>query len=353
MTSMGADDLRPTRPWRLLAACLLAMSLGAGCNRAQRPPALTDADHLVGPSESVYAVTGYDDRDFILRLPPGYDGSKPLPIVFGFHGGGGKKGGFVRTGCLDGDVESTNCLSALADREAFALVVPDGLDARGLRGRSWNAGGGAGGYRCVGGAACETQSDDVAYFDALLAEVRRAVAVDDRRIFAMGMSNGGAMSHRLACERADVLAAVASVGGANQAQGAPGCSPTRPVAVLHIHGTEDTCWGYDGKITESLCDDGTDGRFMDVATSMDGWRKRNGCTDTKTEALEDRVSDGTRSTRIVGVGCAAATDHVRIEGGGHTWPSGWQYLPERRIGRVARDFDANALIWQFFKANAR
>ena len=337
-----------------VAAATALLVLGAlGCGSASRAPALTDADHLVGASEGTYSVPGHDGREYILRLPPDYDGTQAIPVVVGFHGGGGKKEGFVRTGCSEGDTSSSNCLSSLADREGFALVLPDGVDGRGLRGRSWNAGGGADGFRCVGGEACATDSDDVAYFDDLVTELRRAVRLDDRRIFAMGMSNGGAMAHRLACERADVVASIAAVSGANQALASPGCVPSRPIAVLHVHGTEDPCWGYDGAILEDLCQDGSDGRFVDVETSMESWRDLNGCAGTTTEPLPDEAADGTTSARIAGASCSADTVLVQVKGGGHTWPSGWQYLREQRIGRVARDFDGNEEIWAFLKAHPR
>jgi polyhydroxybutyrate depolymerase len=344
--------MNPILPvWRWGVASLLCLS---ACTAASpRAPALDSDERLVGAHQEVYSVPEWADREYILRLPPSYDGETAIPVVFGFHGGGGEKEGFVRTGCLDGDEAAENCLSALADREGFALVLPDGVDSPGVRKRSWNAGGGSGGWRCVGGEACATASDDVAYVDALLAEVKRAVRVDDTRIFATGMSNGAAMSHRLACERAEVFAAIAAVAGSNQALGAPGCMPSQPIPVLHIHGTEDRCWGYDGMIREPLCDDGTEGLFVDVDASMAGWRERNGCTGTTSEALPDAEMDGTRVTRIRGTGCAADTEHIQIEGGGHTWPAGWLYLAESRIGRVSRDVDGNAAIWAFFAAHPR
>jgi polyhydroxybutyrate depolymerase len=235
--------------------------------------------------------------------------------------------------------------------------MPDGVRRRGLfGGRSWNAGGGRDGFRCVGGEACATDSDDVAYFDDLLAEVRRAVVTHDDQVFATGISNGGAMSHRLACERSEVVAAIATIAGAAQVQATPGCAPSRAVPVLHVHGTEDPCWGYDGSISERLCDDGTGGRFVSVPDSMAGWLERNGCDgtdldDMTRETMPDAQDDGTRSTRFRGVDCDADTEHVRIDGGGHTWPSGWDYLAERRIGKVAQDFDGNQLVWAFLEAH--
>ncbi|MDP2313477.1 MAG: PHB depolymerase family esterase [Pseudomonadota bacterium] len=310
-------------------------------------------DALTGAHDGEYSVPDWKDREFLLHLPPGYAVGTAIPVVFAFHGGGGEKEGVDRTGCAGGDTDADNCLLALADREGFAVVMPDGVDKPGIGKRSWNAGGGENGFRCVGGEACDSGSDDVAYVDRLLAEVRRAVSVDDDRVYATGISNGAAMTHRLACERADTFAAIAPVAGANQAEAVPGCAPTRPVPVLHIHGTEDPCWGWDGDIVTALCENDGDGRFTDVDTSMAGWRARNGCTGTTEEALPDAADDGTTATRVSGTGCVADTVLVRVDGGGHTWPGGWAYLGEDLIGLVAQDFSGNEEIWSFFEGHPR
>lgn len=216
-------------------------------------------------------------------------------------------------------------------------------------------GGGQGsGFRCVGGQSCVDGVDDVAYVDGLLAEVRRAVNVDAARLFATGISNGGSMSHRLACDRSDVFAAIAAVGGANQADAAPGCVPTQPFPVMQLHGTEDPCWGFDGSIENPGCGDvEADGPFVGVEATMTAWRARNGCTDVAVTQLPDDVADGTSTLREDGVGCAADTTLLRILGGGHTWPRGWQYFSERQIGRTAQDFDGNEVIWAFFQSHPR
>lgn len=332
----------------------MALFIAVGCARAPRVPARTDPDGLRGASEATYSVPGFTDREYILRVPPTYDSARAIPVLFAFHGGGGGKDGFVRSGCPDGDTTSPQCLSAVADREGFALVIPDGVDAPGLRGRSWNAGGGRDGFRCVGGQACASMSDDVAYVDALLAEVRRAVLVDDTRIYATGMSNGAALTHRLACERTATFAAVVTVSGANQASIWPGCTPSMPMPILHIHGTEDPCWGYDGSITEPLCINDGDGLFFPVDRSMTFWRDHNGCSGTEEEPLPNTVAgDGTISTRVSGMSCRADTEHIRVEGGGHTWPGGYQYLEASRVGRVARDFSGNEVLWAFLRTHTR
>ena len=134
---------------------------------------------------------------------------------------------------------------------------------------------------------------------------------------------------------------------------APGCAPSQPVPVLHTHGTGDLCWGYDGQIDVEVCRDGTKGLFVGVEDSMAFWREANGCTGTAEEPLPDLADDGLTTTRVSGTGCAADTVLLRVDGGGHTWPGGWQYLPATMIGPVTEDFVGNDEIWAFFKAHPR
>lgn len=302
-----------------------------------------------GGADRVCAVPGWDDRDFTLHLPDGYDPDVPVAVVVVFHGGGGKKEGALRLTCPEGDEQDDGCLVALADREGFAVVAPDGTPNL-LNQRTWNAGGGEDGWRCVSGRACKDGVDDLAYVDALLDEVRAAVAVDDARVYATGLSNGGAMSHRMACDRADVFAAVAPVAGANQFAAAQGCAPSRPVPVLHTHGTEDPCWEWGGGTGACLQDDGD--TYVSVDASMDGWAERNGCAgDAVATDLPDTVDDGTTTIRHAWPGCAADVELLEVVGGGHTWPGGWSYMREGKIGPTALDFSMNEEMWAFFEAH--
>lgn len=302
-----------------------------------------------GGADRVCAVPGWEGRDFLLHVPEGYDPAVPVPVVVVFHGGGGDKEGALRLTCPEGEEGDDGCLVALADREGFAVVAPEGTGS--LFGmHTWNAGGGVDGWRCVSGKACEDGVDDLAYVDALLDEVEAAVAVDADRVYATGISNGGAMSHRVACERADRFAAVAPVAGANQLAAATGCEPSRPVPVLQIHGTEDPCWAWDGG--DAACLQKDDDVYVSVDESMAGWATRNGCGGAAgTEALPDAEDDGTTAIRHTWPGCAADVELLEVVGGGHTWPRGWSYLSERRIGPTSQDFSVNEEIWAFFAAH--
>jgi len=259
----------------------------------------------------------------------------------------------ARLTCPDGKVGDPGCLNALADREGFAVVYPNGTPnpqhPRG-GGRRWNAGGGKHGYGCAGGFACEAGIDDLAYFRDLLDDLEGAVSIDRARMYATGISNGGSMSHRLACELADRIAAIASVAAGNQFAAVETCAPGRAVPVLQIHGTDDTFWPYKGGEAREA------GVRVSIPETIRGWVERNGCAASPDVSLEpDRdPTDGTRARRESYGACRDGAEVVfyTVEGGGHTWPGGLQYLPTRLIGKTSRDLDANTIIWDFFRRYA-
>jgi polyhydroxybutyrate depolymerase len=292
-------------------------------------------------------VPGFKGRPYDLYLPFDYAPSKPVAVILAIHGGGGNAQGAARTGCPGGDVASKDCLHAMAGREGVAVVYPNGTSSRLLaRLRTWNAGGGEKGWQCVSGRACQDGVDDIAYFRALLEDLARRVAVDPRRIYATGLSNGGAMSHRLACQLGDRIAAIAAFGGANQYATTKPCTPPRPVPVMQIHGTADPCWPYDGG--KQACAQRDDLAKISVDESMRIWAVINGCGATGAPALLAQPK-GIRIERIGWAGCRAESVLVRMVGGGHVWPDGWGYLNERIIGPAVGGWSGNRAILDFFR----
>lgn len=330
-------------PALLALALTLTACQGRGVDCHRRPPTAGE--------EAVCRVPAWRDRDYILRLPASYDPGQRYPLIVALHGGGGDKEGTNPLTCEDGDETSPHCLTQVAEREGYIIAYPDGT-ANSLGFRSWNQGGTAdGALQCP--YACEQGIDDVAYIAALLDDIEAVASVDHRRIYATGFSNGGGMSHRLACELSDRLAAVAPVSGANQFAGAADCAPGRPVPVLAIHGRDDPCWPYDGG--EGTCLAVQDGNYVAVEPSMigsadaPGWALRNGCDPAPiVTPIADNADDGTSATLTTFAGCTAETALITIEGAGHTWPGGDQYLAVDKIGGISRDFSASEQIVAFF-----
>jgi polyhydroxybutyrate depolymerase len=294
-------------------------------------------------------VPGWTDRGYDLHLPIAWDGVTPVPAILLLHGAEGSRKTANRATCPGGDEGSPQCLVAMATAAGFAVIVPDGTGQRPVRQlRSWNAGGGGNGLACLSKVPCARKIDDLAYFDDLLAEVQAAVPLDPARIYAIGLSNGGAMSHRLACTRPAQFAAIVSVAGEDQ-HGEGGGACAAQVPVLDIHGIDDPIWPYAGGLSAKFPDNGV---YASVDATMAGWRQRNGCAATFTDtAIPDLdPGDGTTAVRRTWDGCAQATEHIAITGGGHTWPGGYQYFGQATVGRVSRDF-GNALILAFLEAH--
>jgi polyhydroxybutyrate depolymerase len=294
-------------------------------------------------------VPDWLDRSFELTVPPAWDGHSALPVIVLLHGGGGSRQTSNKSTCKGGDETSASCLVASAGMRGYAVVIPDGTGQRPLRNiRTWNGGGGNE-LQCTSGPACKSRVDDIRYFGDLMAQVRGTIPVDDRRIYATGISNGGAMSHRLACELPDQIAAIVGVSGANEFADDGGPCDVR-VPVRQIHGTADPCWGFMGGAGACLQDDGR--AKTSVATTMEGWRTRNGCAQTPidTPRGERDPADGTSLTVRLWQGCTAATELLIVNGGGHTWPSGNPYADEDKVGLVSFEVD-NADILDFFDAH--
>ena len=342
--------LKATIPLGLGAIAI--MSIAAAGHASAKPRTCAPLDAQPGAALTC-AVPGFERRPYDIHLPDDYGALRPVPVVLAIHGGGGSARGGARTSCPGGDIDSPECLHAMAAREGIAVVYPNGTSSRLLRRvRTWNAGGGTGDWQCVSGRACKDGVDDIAYFTALLDALARWAAVDPARIYATGLSNGGAMSHRLACEMADRIAAIAPLGGANQFAATSVCAPSRPVPVLHIHGTADPCWRYEGG--KAACAQRDDKTKIAVDESMRIWADINGCglaEDPEPFAREE----GVETVRINWAGCRDGAEVVllRMDGGGHVWPGGWVYFRERRIGPMVTGWSANRAILDFFRRHRR
>ena len=280
------------------------------------------AGYPVGTTASTVTTAG-GARTFRVHVPPSYVHGKAMAVVLMLHGGGGS--------ALQFESQSAK-MDPIADREGFITVYPDGV---GLI-RTFNAG------NCCGKAVTD-KVDDVGFVGTLLDQIEAKLCVDERRVFASGMSNGALMSQRLACELSTRIAAIAPVAGTMPV---PSCQPTRPVPVFEIHGSNDGHIPFAGGIG---CGPSSGVDFTSVPATMEGWRTRNGCSAATLPSFEQ--GDGK---------CAAYQDCkspvvlCTIEGGGHSWPGG---EPKQAVSDCPGDgiqsttFMASEAIWKFFAAN--
>jgi polyhydroxybutyrate depolymerase len=259
----------------------------------------------------------------MVHVPPG----DPVGLVLSLHGGGGT--GIGQRGLTEFD--------AVADAHHLVVVYPDGYD------KSWADGRGA-------SPADRRHIDDVGFLVGLAGKLQSAYDIAPGHVFVTGMSNGGFMSNRLACDRADVFAAIAPVAGTLGASVT--CNPSRPVSVWAAHGTADPLVPFNGGAVRGR---GGLSHSISAGGMVSKWRSANGCQgDPSVQALPN-VGDGTVVHRFDSRACAAATEVVfyQIDSGGHTWPGGKQYLPKAVIGPTTRALDGSEAIAQFFLAHAR
>jgi polyhydroxybutyrate depolymerase len=262
------------------------------------PAALAAGDHTI---QVLHAGL---ERTALVHIPASVDLQAAAPLVLNFHG-------------LTSNAEQQVFFSGMnptADAAGFIVVYPNGVQS------SWNAG------ACCG-AAIDQQIDDVGFVRALVAQLSNTLCIDPRRIYATGMSNGGFMSHRLACEAADLFAAVAPVSAVN---GMDSCTPSRPVPVMMFNGTLDPLVAYNGG-----------GLFGSAEQTFIDWGTRDLCGD----APKPGKSKGAASC-VQHELCAADTSVVfcTFTGMGHCWP-GNAFCP---FGAASTDLSANDEMWEFF-----
>ncbi len=249
------------------------------------------------------------------------------PLVFVFHGGLSNAPTMVRF-CE---------MNEYADTAGFVTVFPNGTGRLPTM-KTWNAG------MCCGYAQRE-DVNDVHFVEQLLADIPQRVPIDPSRTYATGMSNGGMMAYLLGDRLADRFAAIAPVGGT---MGNPTCHPSRPVPLLHIHGTDDQFVRWEGGVgsrSKSKLN------FNSVNHAMQNWIAANHAKSTpQVESLPSQVNDGTRIERFTYSASGEQSAEVillKVHGGGHTWPGKESRLD--LLGPTTHNLDANQAIWDFFR----
>lgn len=267
-------------------------------------------------------------RTYLLHIPAVASRDKPLPLVFVLHGGGGDGRG----------MERLTQFSKLADREGFIAVYPDGLW------KNWNDGR----EQTVSRAHSEN-IDDVGFISAIVDAISMDHRVDPKRIFSTGISNGGVFSHYLAANLSWRFAAIAPVVGGIAERFRDKFKPEKPVSVFIIQGTDDPLVPFHGGGILR----GRRGRIIDTDTATQLWVKHDRCLqEPRTGLLQNRDAKDKCTVKWYSWDKGRDNTEVKlfvVQGGGHTWPGGPQYLPAFLVGTVCRDFNATEAIWEFFK----
>ncbi|MBS0375971.1 MAG: prolyl oligopeptidase family serine peptidase [Proteobacteria bacterium] len=271
---------------------------------------------------------GGRDRTYRLYVPARPAARAPLLVVL--HGGGGGGAGM--------EALTGRGFNRRADEAGAIIVYPDGVD------HAWNDG-----RHDLKARTVRDGTDDVGYLRELVATLERRFAVDPGRVYVTGMSNGGMMTLRLACDAADVFDGFVAVAASLGEDTAAACHPAaaRPLAL--VDGTEDPLVPYGGGEVRVL--GSARGRVIGAEATFAAFRAVAGCGGEAASAPLDRIAtDGTALVVRRATDCRAGVPLVlyQVDGGGHAWPGGRRYAREWLIGRVSEELDATDEIWRFF-----
>lgn len=237
------------------------------------------------------------ERSYYLHVPVGYNPDNQHPLVFNLHGlGSNSTEQFAYSGFYK-----------VSDTANIIVVYPNAVN------KQWNV------YSDEG-------VDDVGFISALIDTMAAQYNIDLRKVYSTGMSMGGFMSYRLACQLNDRIAAIASVTGV---LAYPNCMPGRSFPILQIHGTDDQTVPYNL-----------------VPPTIKFWVDQNKCSDTTVMDLPDiDTTDNSTVTKTIYAPCNDDVEVIlyTVHGGGHTWPGS-----EIDIGSTNYDINASVEIWNFF-----
>ena len=271
-------------------------------------------------------------RHFRLYVPSSYRPDQSAPLLIALHGGLGTSDQFATNSGFDD----------LAESNGFIVVYPDGIraisDRPGLQ--TWN-----GGYCC--GPAANKNVDDVGYLDFLLDLLEERFAIDSSRVFAAGHSNGAIMAYRLACELSDRVVAIGVQAGS---LGIDECTPSHPVALLHVHGLADTNHPIDGGVGSGV----SGVEFRSGREAVRTLAELNECGVEPTVVKVPSNPDLEVSTWSE---CAGGADVrlITVDGASHAWMghAGASEAAAGLVGEPYPDFDSSRAIWAFLADHPR
>jgi polyhydroxybutyrate depolymerase len=228
-------------------------------------------------------------RVYKVHVPTSYTGNGPVALLLDIHGG-----------LNFSDMQrSISGQLAQSDKRGFIAVWPQGIDG------SWNANG-----CCM--LAYHLGVDDVGFLKAVIATLKERANINKNKVYVTGLSNGGGMSHRMACEAADVVMAAAPMSNPLQTDQ---CHPSRPVTVVAFAGTADLQVPYDGgPLVYPTVTIGVPLGWQGARQSLAAWKLINGCSSVLTQT---QLAEGSRDETYLSCSGGVKTGLVSIADGAH------------------------------------
>ena len=292
---------------------LLIISCSSNDYNTEFPDQNNDEEEENEFAEIDYGLTEYGityqgiNRDFSIYIPESYTHDYPSAMMFVFHGFGGS----------NDMIMYYSDFNSISERENFIVVYPQGSSFWGYP--HWN----------VGGWTNTSSADDIGFIDFLIELISQEYNLNQNRIYATGMSNGGFFSFLLACQLSQKIAAVASVTGSMTNETYQNCKPSKEVPVLQIHGTDDPIVTYNGNYSIGS---------IGISPVLSYWKLNNYCGEPTISELNDsNPNDNFYVHRVLfdnGIN-GSTVDHYKVYGGEHFW-----FMED--------DINSSELIWEFF-----
>jgi len=278
---MGAAGMGP-----VMGAAGMGPVMGAAGSPAVEPPPAGCPSPAFAPGDSTRTLNvGGVNRTYVLHVPSTYTGNAAVPLLFDFHGLGG-----------NGQNErNSSSFVAVTQAESVIMAFPSGTSDG--SGNGFNVG------------TCCASGDDVGFTRAIVAEIESLACIDKKRIYVTGFSNGGGMSHKLACEAADIFAAAAPASFDFGQDNVDDCQPSRPISVVMQRGTADPAVPFNGgatPVTNRIV-------FIGAQATFDKWNELDGCTGAPQNI-------GNNCTKVAQCGAGVENTLCVIQGGGHQPP---------------------------------
>lgn len=268
------------------------------------------------------------NRKYLVYIPKSFEKEKKATLLFAFHGGGGNADQMLKN----------YGIKEKADELGFIAIFPNGYSRfpNGML-ASWNA------DACCANAR-DKKINDVSFVKEILNEVKLKYKIDENKIYATGMSNGGMMTYKLACEMSDTIKAIASVAGTDSTYT---CNPKQKISILHIHAKDDDHILYDGGAGPGAFENKNKiYEFNSVSQTVYKWRELNDLSNVRAETIL-KTNGATCKVYYNEEKYQTKVQLCTTETGGHSWPG---VVSQRIKKEPSMSINANDVMWEFFNS---
>lgn len=256
-------------------------------------------------------------RNFIYYKPSTWESSQTLPLLIVLHG---------LTQTATGIMEITD-FNTIAEENNFIVCYPSGIN------NAWNA----------NMNVSVSSTDDKGFIEKIVAYFQLNFNTDSQKQYLCGFSNGGFMSHKMACESEECFAAIATVSGNMSDTVYANCNPKYLTSILHMHGTTDAVVPYLGSITTGVS----------VSQTMDKWQQFLSCdpNPSSIDLPNPNLLDLSTVSRETYANCNnSSLELIKIANGGHQWPGISTFVGG--VGNINMDIYSPQVIWDFLNGKS-